>query len=109
MLQSPAMERTSDQLPRRSSPDDRSRPVRGSFAETADSVLTMLHWHVGMRIRREALREARAVYGEEILRTRSAELLPRYGRGFRARNLARMISFADVFPDERIVATLWQQ
>src|SRR3954447_26279683 len=69
----------------------------------------MLHWRLGMQVRREVLKEARAEYGEEILPTLSAELMPRYGRGFSARNLARMIRFAEVFPDERIVATLSQQ
>ncbi len=83
--------------------------ARLRIAETANSVLTMLHWHVGSRIRRDVLNETRAEYGEEILPTLSAELIPRYGRGFSARNLARMIRFAEVFPDEQIVATLSQQ
>ncbi len=83
--------------------------ARLRIAETANSVLTMLHWHVGSRIRRDVLNETRAEYGEEILPTLSAELMPRYGRGFSARNLARMMRFAEVFPDEQIVATLSQQ
>jgi predicted nuclease of restriction endonuclease-like (RecB) superfamily len=78
-------------------------------AEAAISVLTLLHWHVGTRIRREVLKEARAEYGEEILPTLSAVLMPRYGRGFGAKCLARMIQFAEVVPDEEIVATLSRQ
>src|SRR5208337_1428701 len=58
--------------------------ARLRIAETANSLLTMLHWHVGSRIRRDLLNETRAEYGEEILPILSAELIPRYGRGFRA-------------------------
>ena len=83
--------------------------ARARVVETANSVLTMLHWHVGMRIRREVLKEARAEYGEEILPTLSAELMPRYGRGFSTKSLARMVQFAEVFPGEDIVATLSRQ
>ena len=39
-------------------------------------------------------------YGEEILPTLSAKLVPEFGEGFRSRNLARMIAFAEVYPDE---------
>ncbi|SIO39343.1 Protein of unknown function [Singulisphaera sp. GP187] len=83
--------------------------ARARIAETANSVLTMLHWHVGTRIRREVLKEARAEYGLEILPTLSAELAPRFGRGFSAKSLARMVQFAEVFPEEPIVATLSRQ
>lgn len=36
-------------------------------------------------------------------------MVPRYGRGFSARNLARMVRFTEVFSNESIVATLSQQ
>jgi predicted nuclease of restriction endonuclease-like (RecB) superfamily len=32
-----------------------------------------------------------------------------YGRGFSAKNLRNMIRFAEVFPDEEVVSTLWRQ
>jgi hypothetical protein len=83
--------------------------ARTRVAETANSVLTMLHWHVGSRIRREVLKETRAEYGREILPTLSAESMPRYRRGFSTRNPARMIRFNDIFPDEQTVAPLSQQ
>ena len=83
--------------------------ARDFVAHTANSTLTMLYWKIGERIRREVLQEARAEYGEEILPTLSAKLEPFYGKGFGARNLARMIKFAEVFPDEPIVVTLSRQ
>ena len=41
--------------------------------------------------------------------TLSAQLMPEFGVGFGARNLFRMIRFAEVFPDEAIVSTLSTQ
>jgi hypothetical protein len=32
-----------------------------------------------------------------------------FGRGFEDKNLRRMMQFAEAFPDEAIVATLWRQ
>jgi len=61
---------------------------------------------VGQRIYLDVLAGQRASYGEEILPTLSAKLEPDYGKGFSARNLARMIKFAEVFPDEQIVVSL---
>ncbi|MDE9385624.1 YhcG family protein [Pseudomonas aeruginosa] len=83
--------------------------ARQHVAQTANATLTVLHWHVGQRIHHEVLRNGRAEYGEEILPTLSAKLVRDYGRGFSARNLARMIKFSEAFPDEAIVATLSQQ
>jgi DUF1016 N-terminal domain len=68
-----------------------------------------LRKQVGARIRSEILRKKRAEYGEEILPTLSAKLTPEFGDGFSARNLARMIKFAEVFPDTQIVAALSRQ
>ena len=39
----------------------------------------------------------------------SRQLTADYGRGFEEKNLRRMIQFAECFPDENIVATLWRQ
>ena len=82
--------------------------ARRHVAQTANSTLTLLHWKLGARIQREILQGARASYGEEILPTLSAKLVPEYGKGFSARNLSRMIQFAEAFPEEQIVATLSQ-
>jgi predicted nuclease of restriction endonuclease-like (RecB) superfamily len=83
--------------------------LREQVAQAVNSALVLLYWQVGTRIRSEILREKRAEYGEEILPTLSAKLTPEFGDGFSARNLARMIKFAEVFPDVKIVATLSRQ
>ena len=83
--------------------------ARQHVAQTANATLTMLYWHVGQRIHKEVLNAQRAEYGGEILPTLSAKLVQDYGQGFSARNLARMVQFAEVFPDETIVMTLSRQ
>lgn len=83
--------------------------ARQQVAQTANSTLTMLYWQLGARIRREILQGRRAQYGEEILPTLSAKLEPAYGKGFSAKNLARMVQFAEIFPDEAIVVSLVRQ
>lgn len=83
--------------------------TRRQVAQSVNSALVILYWQVGTRIRKEVLREKRAEYGEEILPTLSAKLAPEFGDGFSARNLARMIRFAEVFSDEQIVAALSRQ
>lgn len=83
--------------------------ARGRVAAAVNSGLVMLYWSVGERIRREILGNQRAGYGEQILQTLSAELVPEYGRGFGVRSLWRMLRFAEVFPDPQIVSTLSSQ
>ena len=51
----------------------------------------------------------RAAYGKQILVTVSRELTADHGRGFSYAEIARMIQFAQAFPDEAIVVTLSQQ
>lgn len=68
----------------------------------------MLYWRIGKRIREDVLGSKRAGYGEEIVATLSRQLVGRYGRGFEAKNLRRMVQFAEAFPEEPMVATLWR-
>jgi predicted nuclease of restriction endonuclease-like (RecB) superfamily len=82
---------------------------REDVAQAINSALVVLYWQIGQRIRTEILKEKRATYGEQILPTLSAKLVPDFGAGFSARNLARMIQFAETFPDHAIVSTLSRQ
>lgn len=80
--------------------------ARQHVAQTANSTVTMLYWHVGLRIRREVLNEMRAGYGERIVATVSRQLVTEYGKGFAEKSVRRMVQFAEAFPEEPIVATL---
>lgn len=83
--------------------------ARSVVASTVNAALTTLYWQVGRRINEEMLKGERAEYGASILPTLSAKLAPLHGEGFGERNLARMVQFAETFPNEEIVATLSQQ
>ena len=83
--------------------------ARESVAQTVNASLTTLYWHIGCRIRQDVLREKRAEYGEEVLRTLSAELAAEFGRGFSEKSLRHMVRFAESFPDAKIVSSLMRQ
>jgi hypothetical protein len=80
--------------------------AREQVSQAINAGLVLLYWGIGDRIRREILGEKRAIYGEQIVSTLSAQLSAEYGSGFSARNLFRMIRFAEVFPDRQVVQTL---
>ncbi|WP_076347585.1 DUF1016 N-terminal domain-containing protein [Paludisphaera borealis] len=65
------------------------------MAQAVNSALVALYWQVGTRIRTDVLHNRRAGYGEKILPTLSAKLVPEYGQGFSERNLARMVRFVE--------------
>jgi predicted nuclease of restriction endonuclease-like (RecB) superfamily len=83
--------------------------ARQRIASAAYSTQTLLCWHMGQRLLMDHLQGGRAAYGKQILVTVSRELTTDYGRGFSYAEIARMIQFAQAFPDEAIVVTLSQQ
>jgi predicted nuclease of restriction endonuclease-like (RecB) superfamily len=83
--------------------------ARERAAVAVNRELTLMHWHIGDRIRREILQEERAAYGERIVATLSQQLEREFGRGFSAQNLMHMIRFVEVFSDEKILSTLSRQ
>jgi predicted nuclease of restriction endonuclease-like (RecB) superfamily len=83
--------------------------ARQDVARQVNSALVVLYWRVGKRIRQDILKEKRAEYGEEILSTLSRKLVAEFGNGFSLPNLFRMVRFAEVFPEEKIVVTVSRQ
>lgn len=83
--------------------------ARQRVAQAVNAGLTVLYWQIGTRIRQDILKKKRAEYGEEILPTLSAKLVPEFGRGYSARNLARMVAMAEAFPERDVVVSLVQQ
>jgi predicted nuclease of restriction endonuclease-like (RecB) superfamily len=83
--------------------------TRAAVAATVNAGLTVLYWRIGNRINQEILMGKRADYGKQILATLSQELIQDYGGSFAEKNLRRMIQFAEVFPDEKIVVSLIRQ
>ena len=71
-----------------------------------NSVLTLTYWQVGKRINEHVLQNNRATYGKEIVVSLSKQLENAFGRSYTARNLRRMMQFAEEFPDLQIVTPL---
>lgn len=80
--------------------------ARGRVAATVNSELTMMYWHIGERINRDVLGNQRAEYGKQIVATVSRQLQEEYGKGFEERTIRRMMQFAAMFPDIRILTPL---
>lgn len=81
-----------------------------SQAVTAvNSALTLTFWHVGKRINAEVLQGERAAYGKQVIPSLAKELVERFGKSFEARNLHRMMQFAEMFPELEIVKPLASQ
>jgi len=85
------------------------KTARHNVAVTVNAGLTLLYWQIGNRIRQDILKEKRADYGEKIISTLSIQLVKEFGNGFSRPNLFRMVRFAEVFPDGKIVSTLSRQ
>jgi len=80
--------------------------AKQSVASVVNTHLIALNWQMGRRIQNEILQKKRADYGKEIIATLSRELTKEYGTGFKEATLWRMVQFAELFPNEQIVATL---
>lgn len=83
--------------------------TRLNVAQTVNSALVLMNWHIGKRINDEILKNKRAEYGEEIVASLSHQLTAEYGKGFTRTNLVRMRVFAEFFPDLEISASLSHQ
>lgn len=84
--------------------------ARGHVATTANYAMTMMYWHIGERINREVLGNQRAEYGKQIIAPVVRQLQEEYGmKGFEEKNIRSMMQFAQLFPDEQIVAQVARQ
>jgi len=84
--------------------------TRNRVAVNVNAELTLMYWHIGERINREVLGNERAEYGKQIVLTVSQQLQSEYGdKGFEPRTIRRMMQFASLFPDIKIVTPLVTQ
>jgi len=75
----------------------------------ANREVTLMYWEIGRHISSVLLGGERAEYGKKIILTLSQQLVRKYGSSFELRNLRRMIQFAELFPDLKIVSPLATQ
>ena len=83
--------------------------ARRQVAHAANAGLTIAYWRIGKRLLTENLTDGRGEYGQQILASLAQQLERDYGKGFSYSALTRMARFAELFPDERILATLLQE
>lgn len=83
--------------------------ARRSLARQANSTTVFLFWRIGQQVNNDILHQQRAEYGQKIVTTLATQLSASYGRSFEARNLRRMMQFAEQFPDFEIVSPVATQ
>jgi predicted nuclease of restriction endonuclease-like (RecB) superfamily len=83
--------------------------ARRTLARQANSATVFLFWRIGQQVNSEVLNHQRAEYGQKIVSSLATQLAASYGRSFEARNLRRMMQFAEQFPDFEIVVPLAPQ
>jgi hypothetical protein len=74
--------------------------ARRISARAINSVITSTYWQIGRRIvGAEQTGNARADYGDKLLKRLAADLTGRFGRGFSWRNLYQMRGFYLAYPE----------
>lgn len=82
---------------------------RQQVAVVVNAAMTALYWRIGQYIQQELLQNSRAEYGKQIVATLSRQLTSEYGSGWSEKQLFHCLRLAQVFPEEKIVSTLWRQ
>jgi predicted nuclease of restriction endonuclease-like (RecB) superfamily len=83
---------------------------RQQVAIAVNATMSMLYWQIGKRINLEIESQNRSeTYGKQIVATLWRQLEAEYGASFSEKNLRRMMQFAQVFPDEKIVVSVIRQ
>ncbi|MGJ1537134.1 PDDEXK nuclease domain-containing protein [Sphingobacterium multivorum] len=82
---------------------------RQQVAVAVNATMSMLYWRVGKQINEDLLQNARAEYGEQVVKLLALQLQGQYGKGWSEKQLRHCMQFASVFADEAIVSTLWRQ
>lgn len=80
------------------------------LAVSVNATMSMLYWQIGSKINTELKQYSHSeAYGKKIVATLWRQLEVEYGTSFSEKNLRRMMQFAEVFPDEKIVVSLIRQ
>jgi predicted nuclease of restriction endonuclease-like (RecB) superfamily len=82
---------------------------KNNVAVSVNAEMTLLYWNIGNRVNEEIEKYSEDMYGKKIVATLWRQLSEAYGNSFSEKNLRRMMQFAKVFPDEKIVVSLIRQ
>src|SRR5699024_5361546 len=83
--------------------------TRNQVAVTVNAELVILYWNIGNIIRKEILKEQRAEYGKQVMKSLSDQLTQKYGKGYSKQNLLHFVRFAETFTESEKVYTLCRQ
>jgi predicted nuclease of restriction endonuclease-like (RecB) superfamily len=83
--------------------------ARQNIAVVVNSNITVLYWNIGNRINTEILKNKRAEYGKEIVKSLSKYLKEEYGKGWGEKQLRHCLRFAETFPNKEIIYALSRQ
>jgi predicted nuclease of restriction endonuclease-like (RecB) superfamily len=78
-------------------------------AVAVNATMSMLYWRIGKQINKDILQNTRAGYGVMVIKSLALELSFQYGKGWSEKQLRHCLQFAEIFPNESIVSTLWRQ
>lgn len=80
------------------------------LAVSVNASMSMLYWQVGKKINNELQKFSDETnYGKHLVENLCKNLTTEYGASFSVKNVRRMIQFATVFPDKKIVVSLIRQ
>lgn len=79
------------------------------IAVSVNTTMSMLYWQIGKKINDDVLQNQMAEYGKQIVPTLSRHLTQEYGNGWGEKHLRQCMQFAQAFPDEQIVYTLFRE
>ncbi|MDQ3010704.1 MAG: PDDEXK nuclease domain-containing protein [Acidobacteriota bacterium] len=86
------------------------RQARQKAYAAVNSAMVEAYWNIGRRIVEEEQKgEARAGYGEGLIKELSKQLTAEFGKGFAVASLWNYRRFYLTFPDQQILSTLWRE
>ena len=97
----------SEQTPLFSSIKQLIEESKQQVAVAVNATMSLLYWQIGTKINEElAQYDGAEIYGKQIVATLWRQLQAEFGASFSEKNLRRMMQFATVFPDQKIVVSL---
>lgn len=83
--------------------------ARGRLANYANTEVIVTKWQIGIRIKRDVLKDKRADYGKTIVKDLSKKLTDKYGKGWGVKTLWHCLRAAETFTQEAIVSAAQRQ
>lgn len=83
--------------------------ARQYVAQTVNTTLSLLYWKIGRRINTEVLKNKRAEYGKQIIRSLANQLIEKYGKGWDEKTLRHYLRIAETFSEALIVSAAQRQ